>query len=70
MERQAVTPQPKRRSPSRKKAMSKHIDELLDEALEETFPASDAISIDMRQPRDRRPQVATAPRRTRRQPAK
>jgi hypothetical protein len=29
---------------------NKHIDALLDQALEETFPASDAVCIDIEQP--------------------
>ena len=29
------------------RAAKTHIDELLDEALEETFPASDAVAIDI-----------------------
>jgi hypothetical protein len=32
----------------------KHVDQLLDAALAETFPASDSVSIDMRQPEDDR----------------
>jgi hypothetical protein len=30
----------------------RHLDQLLDEALEETFPASDPIAIDVRRPQD------------------
>jgi hypothetical protein len=42
--------QPSRRAPrpsSRAAATKKHQDELLDEALRETFPASDPIAVDL-----------------------
>jgi hypothetical protein len=35
----------KQRAQGRPKQSQEHIDDLLDEALEETFPASDAVSI-------------------------
>jgi hypothetical protein len=42
---------------SAKPSKRKHLDQLLDAALVETFPASDPVSIDMRQPENnpRRP---------------
>ena len=39
-----------KRLPQRVRATMAHLDELLDEALKETFPASDPVAINVEQP--------------------
>ncbi len=47
MEAAKMHHQPNSRASSRTKASLQHLDQLLDEALVETFPASDPVSIDI-----------------------
>lgn len=42
----------KGRPPAGSPAGAAHLDELLDQALEETFPASDPVAVRFDQPRD------------------
>lgn len=65
MTKQRDTPNPSvsGESAADRKSYKRHLDQRLDEALEETFPASDPIAVTPRRNRNKRARAATKPAR-------